>query len=302
MQAIETNIATFVEVVRRRSLAATARFLHVPKSTISRRLARLEQQLDTQLVIRDSRRVEPTPEGQRFYESVVDAVDTLRHAVTGIELSGTEPRGTIRVTAPVDLGRLLLIPRFVEFLQRYPEVSLDLIFTNRMVDLAQEGIDLALRAGPVNDPSLIARRLIVTDFRLAAPLGYAIKGVDILELEQHPFVLYKSQTWNQKIRLERRLGSMSNTDHSQADEILESVELNIHGQINVDDYAAMVEFVTRGQGIGFMPAIHLDDAFISGRIAPIFKEWSLQTSDVHIVYSTRQLPERVRLLINFLGC
>ncbi|MBW2161826.1 MAG: LysR family transcriptional regulator, partial [Deltaproteobacteria bacterium] len=102
-QADKDNIATFVEVIRRNSLAAAARHLEVPKSTVSRRLARLEEQLDAKLVHRDARRVTPTPEGSRFYDSVVDAIDVLDTAVATIEESTTEPRGTIRVTAPSDL-------------------------------------------------------------------------------------------------------------------------------------------------------------------------------------------------------
>ena len=147
MKADKDNIATFVEVIRRNSLAAAGRHLGVPKSTVSRRLARLEEQLDTKLVHRDARRVTPTPEGTRFYDSVVDAIDVLDTAVATIEQSTTEPRGTIRVTAPSDLGRMLLLEELVKFLERYPDISLDLVFTNRFVDLVQERIDLALRAG-----------------------------------------------------------------------------------------------------------------------------------------------------------
>ena len=99
----------------------------MPKSTVSRRLARLEEQLDTKLVHRDARRVTPTPEGMRFYDSVVDAIDVLDAAVATIEESTTEPRGTIRVTAPSDLGRMLLIAELVKFLERYPDISLDLV-------------------------------------------------------------------------------------------------------------------------------------------------------------------------------
>ena len=94
MRADKDNIATFVEVVRRHSLSAAARHLGFPKSTVSRRLARLEEQLGTKLVHRDARRVKATSEGSRFYDSVVDAVDALNTAVAMIEESTTEPKGT----------------------------------------------------------------------------------------------------------------------------------------------------------------------------------------------------------------
>ncbi|MDH3622596.1 MAG: LysR family transcriptional regulator [Myxococcales bacterium] len=290
LKADKDNIATFVEVIRRRSLAAAARHLGVPKSTVSRRLARLEEQLDTKLVHRDARRVTATSEGSRFYESVVDAVDVLNTAVATIELNTTEPRGTIRVTAPGDLGRLLLIPHFVAFLERYPDISLDLVFTNRFVDLVQEGVDLALRAGRVTEPNLIARNLFPSDFRLAAHPGADIECTDIAELERYPFVLYRGRGRTQVFRLER--GS---------DEQRESVELTVHGRVNVDDYGAMAELVAAGQGIGLMPEIHIAEGKRTGRLVPLFPEWSLPAPPVHLVYPTRQLPERVRLLIDYLS-
>jgi DNA-binding transcriptional LysR family regulator len=275
--------------MRRSSLAAAARHLGVPKSTVSRRLARLEEQLDTKLVHRNARRLTPTPEGSRFYESVVDAIDTLDSAVATIEQSTTQPRGTIRITAPSDLGRMMLIPQLVRFLERYPDIALDLVFTNRFVDLVQERIDIALRAGLVTEPSLIARRLLSSDFRLAAPPDLGIECDDISELQSYPFVLYRKRGQTQVIRLEKG----SDEDH-------EAVELTVSGRVNVDDYAAMVELVAAGQGIGLMPELHAVEGENAGRLVRIFPDWFLSSPPVHLVYSTRQLPERVRLLIDFL--
>ena len=287
--ADKDNIATFVEVIRRNGLAAAARHLGVPKSTVSRRLARLEEQLDAKLVHRDARRVTPTPEGSRFYDSVVDAIDVLDTAVATIEESTTEPRGTIRVTAPSDLGRMLLIPRFVEFLERYPDISLDLVFTNRFVDLVQERVDLALRAGRVTDPNLIARKLLSSDFQLAAHPDSDIACDDITGLEAYPFVLYRKRGQTQVLRLEKGSGDAH-----------ETVELTVSGCVNVDDYSAMVELVAAGQGIGLMPELHVAEGEKAGRLVRVFPEWALPAPPIHLVYSTRQLPERVRLLIDFL--
>lgn len=275
--------------MRRHSLAAAARHLGVPKSTVSRRLARLEEQLGTKLVHRHARRLTATPEGSHFYDSVVDAIDALDAAVATIEQSTTQPRGTIRITAPSDLGRMILIPQLVRFLERYPDISLDLVFTNRFVDLVQERVDLALRAGPVTDPSLIARKLLPSSFQLAAPPDLALDCDDITELEGHPFVLYRKRGRTQVIRLEKGSG-----------ETHEAVELTVSGRVNVDDYTAMVELVAAGQGIGLMPELHAAEGESAGRLVRIFPDWFLPSQPVHLLYSTRQLPERVRLLIDFL--
>ena len=289
MQADKDNIATFVEVIRRNSLAAAGRHLGMPKSTVSRRLARLEEQLDTKLVHRDARRVTPTPEGMRFYDSVVDAVDVLDTAVATIEESTTEPRGTIRVTAPSDLGRMLLLEQLVKFLSRYPDISLDLIFTNRFVDLIQERVDLALRAGRVTEPNLIARKLLPSDFQLAAHPDNDIDCDDITGLQAYPFVLYRKRGQTQVLRLEKGSGD----DH-------ETVELTVSGRVNVDDYTAMVELVAAGQGVGLMPELHVAEGEKAGQLVRVFPEWVLPSPPIYLVYSTRQLPERVRLLIDFL--
>jgi DNA-binding transcriptional LysR family regulator len=290
LKADRDNIATFVEVVRRDSLAAAARELGIPKSTVSRRLTRLEEQLETKLVHRDARRVTTTPEGIRFYDSVVDAIDALDTAVATIERSTTEPRGTIRLTTPSDLGRMLVIPQLVVFLQRYPDISIDLILTNRFVDLVRERVDLAVRVGAVTEPNLIARKLMPSDFQLAAHADNDIHCEDVTELQAYPFVLYRKRGQTQVLRLEKGSGE----DH-------ESVELTVSGRVNVDDYTAMVELVAAGQGIGLMPALHAIEGEKQGRLVRIFPEWVLPSLPVQLVYSTRELPERVRVLIEFLA-
>ncbi|NRA31765.1 MAG: hypothetical protein HRU17_00350 [Polyangiaceae bacterium] len=137
-----------------------------------------------------------------FYESVVDAVDTLNRAVAGIELGTTEPRGTIRVTTPSDLGRLILIERFAEFLDRYPKISRDLIFANRVVDLVEERVDVALRGSAVADPNWIARPFMSGHLRLAAAPDFPVPD-DIHELEGHNFVLHHSPSGSDVVRLHR---------------------------------------------------------------------------------------------------
>jgi DNA-binding transcriptional LysR family regulator len=229
------------------------------------------------------------PAGMRFYDSVVDAIDALNMAVATIGESVTEPRGSIRVTAPSDLGRMLLIPELVKFLCRYPDISIDLMLTNRFVDLVQERVDLAVRAGAVTEPNLIARKLMPSDFELAAHPGNEIECQDVTELEAYPFVLYRKRGQTQVLRLERGEGDTH-----------ESVELTVSGRVNVDDYTAMVELVAAGQGIGLMPALHVAEGEKQGRLVRIFPEWTLPSMPIQLVYSTRQLPERVRLLIEFL--
>ena len=290
MPVSSDNIATFVQVVRQQSLSAAARSLGLPKSTVSRRLVRLEQELQSKLLFRESHRVTLTAAGRRFYESVVAAVDTLEAAVSALEQSSQAPRGAIRVTAPPDLGRMQLPAIFVAFLERHPEITIDLTLTNRMLDLVQDGVDLAVRAGHVLDGQLIARKLCDAELQLAASpkLATALGLATPRALEQAPFVLYRASGTRQKLKLER------------AGRRKKLLELEVAGRINLDDYAALAALVAEGQGVGLMPALHVQDGVQSGRLVRVLPEWSARSGHVHLVYPSRQQPERVRLLASFL--
>jgi DNA-binding transcriptional LysR family regulator len=280
-------IATFVEVVRKQSLSAAARQLRLPKSTVSRRLLRLEQQLQTKLLHRDARHVALTPAGKRFYESVFTAVDTLEAALAEVEHTRREPRGTIRLTAPADLGRMVLSSMLVAFLERYPDITLELLFTNRFVDLSEEGVDVAIRAGRSSEGELVARRLCASELQLAASPSLAGSLMELRQLERTPFVLYRART--QSIRLERGAGKRP-----------KSVELTVAGRVSVDDYAALAELVAHGQGVGLLPSIHVQEGERSGQLLRVFPEWSARNANVFLVYPSRQQPERVKLLSAFL--
>jgi DNA-binding transcriptional LysR family regulator len=286
------NIATFVEVVRQHSLSGAARSLGLPKSTVSRRLLRLEQELHNKLLHRDARKVTLTPAGRAFYASVVGAVDALDAAVAALEQSSQAPQGVIRVTAPPDLGRMVLAPMFVAFLERYPEISLDLMFTTRLVELVEEGVDLAVRAGRMGKSDLIARKLCDSELQLAASPKTAARlgtSTEIRALEQEPFVLSRAPARTQVLKLER--GSAKRA---------RSIELKVTGRISVDDYAAMAELVAAGEGIGHMPAIHVREGVQAGRLVRLFPEWSSRSAHIYLVYAARQQPERVRLFTEFL--
>jgi DNA-binding transcriptional LysR family regulator len=184
---------------------------------------------------------------------------------------------------------MMLSAPLARFLDRYPEISLDLMLTNRFVDLVQERVDLAVRAGPVTEPNLIARKLIPSIFQLMARPGYPIDCHDVTGLQAYPFVLYRKRGPIQVLRLERG-----------REDTLESVELSVSGRVNVDDYAVMVDLVAEGLGIGLMPALHAEEGRRQGKLVRIFPEWFLPAMPIQLVYPTRQHPERVRLLIEFL--
>jgi DNA-binding transcriptional LysR family regulator len=285
------DITTFVAVVRGQSLSSAGRKLGLPKSTVSRRLMRLEQDVRVKLLHRDARKVTLTPAGRRFYEAVAGAVDSIDTALSSLDQTSKEPRGSLRITAPIDLGRMVLSPILVAFLERYPEISVDVAFTNRMVDLVQEGFDLAVRAGKQGAGSLIARQLCAAELQLAVASAQEsrFQDDDIRSLERQPFVLHQAARYTQTVSLQRQGGKRS-----------KSVELHVHGRLNVDDYAALAELVAVGFGVGLLPAVHVRDGVQNKRLARIYPDWSVQAQPIYLAYPARQQPERARLLSEWL--
>ena len=285
------DIATFVAVVRGQSLSSAGRKLGLPKSTISRRLMRLEQDVRVKLLHRDARKVTLTPAGRRFFDAVAGAVDSIGSALSSLEQTSTEPRGSLRVTAPVDLGRMVLSPILVAFLERYPEISLDVAFTNRMVDMVDEGFDLAVRAGKHGAGSLIARQLCESELQLAVASAQEsrFRDDDVRSLERQPFVLHRAERYTQTVSLQRSAAKRG-----------KSVDLHVQGRLNVDDYAALAELVAAGHGVGVLPAVHVRDGVQNKRLARIYPEWSVRAQPIYLAYPARQQPERARLLTDWL--
>jgi DNA-binding transcriptional LysR family regulator len=255
-------------------------------------LIRLERELQNKLLHRDSRRIALTPAGRTFYAAVVGPLEALDAAAAALAESSRAPRGLVRVTAPPDVGRMVLAPMLVAFLQRYPEIGLDVTFGNRIVDLAGEGVDLALRAGRVTQADLIARKVCDAELQLAASPALAPQltaADDIRALSQQPFVLYRAGGTSQTIELEAGAGKRR-----------KRIALDVRGRISVDDYGALAALVAAGEGIGHMPAIHVRQGEQNGQLARIFPAWAARSSQLYLVYPARQKPERVRLLIDFL--
>ncbi len=284
------EIATFVRVVRHGSLAGAARELELPKSTVSRRIARLEERLNAELLHRAGRRVLVTRAGKQLYDGVAGSVDTIELAVRGTHQDMDLPRGNIRMTAPTDFGRLVLVDELVSFAEAFPEITVELQLTDRIIDIAADGFDLAVRAGRPPDTSaaqsLITRRLVATSLHLASSPGLAEQVGCLEDLERVPFVLFRTRGTQHKLRLRNKSGRAH--------------EVAARGRFVVHDYASMAELVARGAGVGLMPAMHIDRAVPVGSLVRLLPHLSADAGHVSVVYPSRRLPGRVRVLIDHL--
>lgn len=284
------EVATFVQVVRSGSFSDAALQLGVPRSTVSRRIARLEEQLGLRLIHRTTRRMALTQEGTAYFEQVAPAVRRVEEAADLARDLGGEPRGLVRLTAPVDFSPALLADLARELGQLHPAIQLHVELTNRRVDLIQEGYDIALRAGQLADSSLVARRIDQTDAELfASPALLAGRAPpsEPAELATLPCILFRPTGPTQVWRLEHEDGREA------------SVEVT--GTLSTNEYAFLRRAALVGVGIGLMPTfLGLPDVR-AGRLVRLLPAWKVSGGALHLVtHELRYLPSKVRVVRDFL--
>ena len=291
MSALDLNdFAVFVRVVDHAGFAKAARELHVPTSTVSRAIARLEAGLGTNLVQRTTRSVTPTAEGRAFYHQVAPAVSALNRAARGIDGADLIPQGKLRVTAPNDFGELFLAEVLVRFAQAYPKLSVDVELTNRQVNLVQEGFDVALRAtGKLPDSTLIARKMGQVEGALYAAPGYLEKMgplVTIEDLAEHDCLLFRGRDGEQEWRLAGPEG--------------ERVQ-RVRGKISGDDFVFLRTAAVAGGGVADLPTFTASSDVAAGRLVPVLSPYRTKSdSQLYVLYvGGRKVPAKVAVFRDF---
>lgn len=284
------EVATFARVVDAGSFSAAAAELGVPKSTVSRRVARLEERLGVRLLQRSTRRMHATTEGERFHARIAGALQTLGEAGTEVREGNSHPRGLLRLTAPMDFGHFVLGGLTARFLEAHPEVNADVVLTNRFVDLVGEGFDMAVRAGSLEDSSLVARRIGSADCLLfASPAYLAAAGTPERpeQLARHRAILFRAGAERTRWPLEGPAG--------------EEVEVEVRGALDTDDLSFVTAAAIAGGGIGLVPSFHVTDCLSDGRLVRVLPGWRRRGGGLHVVYpSARHLAPKVRAFRDFL--
>jgi DNA-binding transcriptional LysR family regulator len=285
------DLAVFVRVVEQGGFAKAARELRVPTSTVSRTVARLEEAVGTRLLQRTTRSVQQTNEGRALFESVAPALASLVRAARSVEAPDPEPRGRLRITAPNDLGTTFVAEVTAAFIAKYPHVEVQCELTPRIVNLVQEGFDLAIRAGRLVDSTLVARRIGEVEAQMFASPGYLERSGtpgSLADLAEHPCVLFRprdgSATWN----LQRAAGS-------------EVVEVVVRGRLGCDDFAFVRTAVLAGAGIGLIPRVLTQKDVDDGRMVRVLPHYAMRGGSLHVVYpSSRHVPSRVTAFRDFI--
>jgi DNA-binding transcriptional LysR family regulator len=284
------RVTAFVRVVQDGGFTSAAKSLGVPKSSISRSVAQLEQDLGIRLLQRTTRKVHLTDAGSAFYERVSRALGDIDEATLAATDMQAQLRGTVRITAPVDFGVWVLAPAITRFVRKNPAIQVDVALTSRIVDLVAEGFDLAVRAGTMRDSSLVARRIGVLGSALyAAPKYLARRGTpsSVEDLTSHDCVLF------------RAVGQRSTWALTDLKGEQRSVEVT--GRIGGDDLTFVRKAVFSGAGIGLVPEFLVAREEIRGKLVRVLPGWTFDGAQLHVVYpSARFVPQRVVALREYL--
>lgn len=283
------DLAYFAEVVGHGGFAAAGRALREPKSKLSRRIAKLEDRLGLRLIERSSRRFRVTETGQAFYERCRAMLAEAEQAEALVLQAQAEPHGRIRFSCPT--GMLEPITDLVaSFLARYPKVRLQLVATDRGVDLIEERIDLALRvrSALTSDASLTMRSLGTSTRILVASPGVAGQVTDLERLSTMPLLSTNDEAEEAEWHLETEGGRLH---------VLRGLP-----RLGCGDLAAVRHAATAGLGVAILPDRVCREAIADGRLVHVLPEWRGLQGIVHLVFTTRRgLPPAVRALIDHLA-
>src|SRR5450432_3538254 len=284
------DVAAFVRVVENSGFAKAARELGVPTSTVSRAVARLEESVGVRLLHRTTRNLSVTSEGHAFHQRVAPLVASLRDATCTLGAGGKEPEGLLRVTAPNDIGSAFLSEEIVRFADRYPLLHVELMLTNRKLNLVSEGIDVAVRAGRLESSSLVARKIGTLHVELYAAPSYAERHrlpANLAELGGHKIVAFGARDGKITWQLEGPKSS-------------ETVTLNC--RIACDDFSFVRATLVAGGGIGLIPRMIAASEVAAGRLLRVLPEFGVNGAALYVIYpSARQVPTKVTVFRDFLA-
>ncbi|NOY73852.1 MAG: LysR family transcriptional regulator [Gammaproteobacteria bacterium] len=287
------SLKTFIEVVRRGSFSAVAHDHNVSPSSVSRVVAKLESELGTRLFQRSTRRLEPTEAGNYYFEHIEHLIEKLEQAGQGCIGLNEVPQGTLRITAPVAFGQLVLAPLLPAFSKIYPQLEFELLFTDKLLDLLAERVDLAIRLGTLEDSASVATRIFDEEFVICASSGY---------LKQHgnphiPTEITKHECLH---------FPMSNFAHWHfLDKRGDTNTVSVRSRWRMTNSVTLKTFAQSGMGLTFLPRWAVWQELRTGELIQLFTNYKVTAANLDtaawLLYPSRSyLPLKVRVLIDFL--
>ncbi|AXC50469.1 LysR family transcriptional regulator [Paracoccus suum] len=280
----------FLAVIETGSFTEAAGRLGTRSGQASKLISRLEAELGVRLLNRTTRSVAPTEAGRAYYDRLrplVDELDTLDLDIRNISQS---PRGRLRMTAPLTFGTLELVPALNDFARLYPDIELDVAFSDRLVNVVDEGFDLAIRVGRPGDSTLILRRLCAVRIVLVGAPSYVEKhGAPATPpaLSRHSCIIDTNYRDPNRWPFKGKNGEAEMTA--------------VAGRVRYSNAEACVQAAEMGLGLAYVPAFVAGEALRAGRLLRLLQQFEIDPYDVQALYPhSRHLAVKVRLVIDFL--
>lgn len=285
------GIIAFVRAAELGGFTRAAQVLGITSSGVGKSISRLEADLGVRLLQRTTRRISLTDDGALFFGQCRQLLEDLESARSQLSHRSVSPRGRLRVSMPMTIGKRLIVPYLKTFCERYPEVRMELSFSDRFVNLVEENIDVAIRIGALSDSSLVARAIgrqqIVTVAGAGLPGVKNVHTVD--DLKELPILVFRMLS-------SRRERPWRFRDGEQV------VEFHPMPSMLIDDGEALVASARAGLGVVQVPDNMVDDAIAAGDLVELLPAMRMPSDPINAVYvSQKHVPARIRAFIDFLA-
>lgn len=283
-------LQTFLDVAKTESLSAVAREEGVTPAMVGRRIDQLEARIGVKLFKRSTRKITLTPEGAAFFESVREFINDLNAAEEAIAVGAKNATGRLIISAPTSFGRKHIAPHVPAFLSENPNLTLTLHLSERLVDLKNERVDVAIRIADLKNADFIAVKLARNHRMVVGSPSYikrAGRPLSLADLSRHNCLVTSSED------------GLSDTWHFQNDGQAERVKVS--GNLHCNDGGVLTKWALAGQGLALRSAWEVSDEIAHGRLIEVLSKYAAPGNDIYAVYPDRKfLPAKVRLFIEFL--
>jgi DNA-binding transcriptional LysR family regulator len=283
------SLRAFVKVVQHGGLSAAARDLRLSRSAVSKYLIDLETELGVQLLVRSTRNASPTENGLAYYERVVAILSEIDEADAAVSSLQAEPRGILRVNAPMSFGTLHLGTAIADFMEKYPELKIQLVLSDELIDPVREGFDVTLRIADLSSSSLIARKILPAPRVICASPSYLQRRGTPQhpdELREHECLTYGHLATGHQWKLTGPDG-----DHW----------IQIPWTLCTNNAEVLRDAAVKGRGLALLPTFIAGDDLQTGALATVLKEYKPPEISVYVIYSqTKHLSVKIRVFIDFL--
>jgi DNA-binding transcriptional LysR family regulator len=281
---------TFVRVAEARSFTEVAREMGATQSSVSKQIAALEQHVGARLFNRTTRSLTLTEAGRNYYEHCREVLESITQAAALIGQGRIAPTGLVRVGTPIGFGRLHIAPRIRRLLDKYPALRVELVMSDRFVDLVEEGLDVAIRVGELRDQSLVARRIGITRRVTVGSTEYFARYGEPRapeDLTRHNCIVYTYLATGDEWHF---LGPQG------------SIGVRVRGNFLANNSEAVREAVAAGVGIAVTPIWLFRDEIRSGLVRAVMPDFEPKRLPIYAVYPSRRfVPTKVRVLVDFLA-